>query len=208
MVLDITYRVPADVPQGWRPELQVGDVKCAVGWARSQAAELRLDPERISAMGHSAGGHLAMLAAYTAGDPALPPTCPVPDLAPRSVISIYGPTDLRGMWDRSPTQDDLRSALRQYLGGSPDQVPDRYELLSPTTHVTGSVPPTLSIIGESDQIVPVELVRGMAVLLDDAGATHEEYYLPGTDHLFDASWGAFNTQIARAKVTDFLRTHA
>lgn len=208
VVLDITYRVPVDVPQGWRPELQVGDVKCAMGWARSQAAALGIDPERISAMGHSAGGHLALLAAYTAGDPALPPTCAVPDVAPRSVISIYGPTDLRGMWDRSPTRDDLQAALREYIGGSPTDLPELYALLSPTTHVKGSVPPTLSIIGESDQIVPVDLVREMAVLLDDAGATHEEYYLPGTDHIFDASWGAFNTQITRAKVTDFLRAHA
>lgn len=207
VVLDVDYRVPSDVPGGWRPELQVGDVKCAIGWARDHAAELGIDPGRISAMGHSSGGDLALLAGYAAADPAMPATCAVGDASVRSIVNLYGPTDLRGLWDRSPAADELRPALRTYLGASPDEVPDRYDRFSPIRHVRADVPPTASIIGESDQLVPVGQVRDLGDALARAGAAHEEWYLPGTDHLFDLSWGAFNTQIARAKVAAFLARH-
>lgn len=206
-VFDVTYRMPRSVPTGWRPELEVGDVKCAIGWIHANAAELGVDPGRISAMGHSAGGNLALLAGFTTGDADLSPTCDVPDAPLRSVVSIYGPPSLRGMWDRSGTRDLSRDALVEYLGGTPDEVPAAYKVLSPTTHVDGSVPPSFTIIGESDQIVPVEDVRELGRALDAAGAVHEEWYVPGADHLFDASWGSFATQIARTKVTAFLREH-
>lgn len=43
----------------------IEDVKTAVRWLRAQAAELKVDPERIGAYGHSAGAHLAMMLGMT-----------------------------------------------------------------------------------------------------------------------------------------------
>jgi acetyl esterase/lipase len=50
---------------------QIRDAKAAVRWIRDNAAQYALDPDRIAAWGESAGGHLAVLLATTAGDPAL-----------------------------------------------------------------------------------------------------------------------------------------
>src|SRR4051812_2613946 len=50
---------------------QLHDVKAAIRWLRHHAAGLGLDPGRFAVWGESAGGHLASLAALTAGDPAL-----------------------------------------------------------------------------------------------------------------------------------------
>jgi hypothetical protein len=36
---------------------------------------------------------------------------------------------------------------------------------------------------------------------------HESHLLPGNDHGFDINWGGFGTQIARAKIKDFLQRH-
>ncbi len=68
-------RLPAAAARTrWQDE--TGDVKCALGWVVAHVAgEYRIDPARISTTGFSAGGTLAMLAAYSVGDPRLPPSC-------------------------------------------------------------------------------------------------------------------------------------
>jgi acetyl esterase/lipase len=208
VVIDVAYRMPDRPPGPWVPEREVGDVKCALGWTADHAAELGVDPARISLMGHSAGGNLAMLAAYTRGDTALPPTCAVSEPEVRSVVSIYGPPDLREGWEDTSAPRAIHPQVRKYLGGSPDEVPQRYDLLSPSRYVRADLPPTITVTGESDQLLPVSSVRRFGRALEQAGATHEEWYLPATDHAFDANWGAINTQITRAKVGDFLHRHA
>ncbi|MFJ9693121.1 alpha/beta hydrolase fold domain-containing protein [Kitasatospora sp. NPDC101183] len=64
-----------------------GDVKAAVGFVRDNAARFGVDPANITLFGESAGGHLAMMAAYTQGDPMFPPTNPHADTSVRSVTS-------------------------------------------------------------------------------------------------------------------------
>lgn len=70
-VFDIDYRL---APQ---PNLRTatGDVKCAVRWVKRRAADFGIDPERVALLGRSAGGHLALLAAYTDGDARLESGC-------------------------------------------------------------------------------------------------------------------------------------
>ncbi|MEJ7839257.1 MAG: alpha/beta hydrolase, partial [Thermomicrobiales bacterium] len=41
------------------------DVKAAIRWTKAHANDLRIDPDRLGIWGHSAGGHLASLAALT-----------------------------------------------------------------------------------------------------------------------------------------------
>ena len=71
-VFDIDYRL---APQ---PNYltATGDVKCAVGWIKDHAAEFNISPERLALFGRSAGAHLALLAAYSAGDSRLSTSCP------------------------------------------------------------------------------------------------------------------------------------
>ena len=60
-VFDVDYRLAP--PPRW--EDAVADVRRAVAWVAEQAGAVGADPARISLMGHSAGGHLALLAGYT-----------------------------------------------------------------------------------------------------------------------------------------------
>ena len=89
-VFDIDYRMPP--PARWRDE--VGDVKCALGWVAAHADTYHVDPKRISVMGYSAGGNLALLAAYSMGDPRLPASCSTSTVTVRSAVNLYGPPDL------------------------------------------------------------------------------------------------------------------
>jgi len=199
-VFDVEYRLPP--PARWLDE--VGDVKAALGWVAAHAAEYHVDPARISLMGGSAGGNLALLAAYSRGDPRLPPSTGVPEVAVRSVVNLYGPCDLELLHRDGVSAEYLRPLLEQYLGGAPGEVPERYALLSPLTHMGAGSPPTLTLLGTRDRLVPVEQARVLDAALRAAGVPHELWLLPATDHAFDLNWGGFATQIARTKIEAFL----
>jgi acetyl esterase/lipase len=202
-VFDIEYRLPP--PAGWQHE--VGDVKCALGWVFTHAARYRIDPTRISVMGYSAGGNLAMLAAYSMGDPRLPASCDVPTVAVRAVVNLYGPADLTLLYRSSGSRDYIDRALTKYVGGTPSAFPGRYRAVSPISHIDAGTPPTITVLGESDRVVPVNQASELERALADAGVPHASYLLPATDHGFDDNWGAFGTQIARVTIERFLRQH-
>jgi len=202
-VFDVDYRMP---PVGqWRDE--VGDAKCALGWVSNHAAQYHVDPERITLMGDSAGGNLALLAAYSMGDPELPASCKVPDVRIHSVINIYGATDLALLYIATGSQSFLPQQIATYIGGPPSQFPDRYKILSPLTYITGEAPPTITIHGGADRIVPVAQAAALDKALTEAGVYHETYYLPWVDHNFDLIWNNLPSQIARARIKDFLQQH-
>jgi acetyl esterase/lipase len=202
-VFDVEYRMPP--PVRWLDE--VGDVKSALGWVAAHAAEYHVDSSRISLMGGSAGANLAMLAAYSAGDTLLLPSTDVPAVKVRSVINFYGPTDLALLYRTCKSADYVRPLMREYLGGTPEQLPDRYLMLSPLTHVDATDPPTLTLIGGSDRLVSVDQAELLDRALAQAGVPHELYVLPANDHGFDVNWGGFGTQVARAVIEEFLRHH-
>jgi acetyl esterase/lipase len=91
VVMDVAYRLCPEA--NWRGML--ADAKHAIAWMKANAAQFGVDPEQVVISGGSAGGHLALLAAYTAHVPDLTPDdLKDVDLAPRAVISWYGPTDM------------------------------------------------------------------------------------------------------------------
>jgi acetyl esterase/lipase len=202
-VFDVEYRMPP--PERWKDE--VGDVKCALGWLALNAPKYRIDPKRISIMGNSAGGNLAMLAAYSIGDPRLPPSCDVPTVSVKSVVNLYGPADLTLFYASSGSLIDVQNVMRQYIGGPPTQYPDRYRTVSPVSYVGAKTPPTVTLLGTSDHIVPTDQARSLDRALTEAGVTYETYLLPGNDHGFEVNWGSFGAQFAREKIKAFLRKH-
>jgi acetyl esterase/lipase len=202
-VFDVDYRVPP--PERWRDE--VGDVKAAIGWVCEHAHDYDIDRARISVMGHSAGGNLAMLAAYCTGNDAFPPSFVGPVVAVRSVVNVYGPADLFALYETSGSRLYIQECLQQYIGGTPTDYPQRYRAVSPLMHAGAATQPTITVLGSRDRIVPMSQAHALDRVLRDAGVVHEMCLLPGNDHGFDVNWGGFGTQIARSKVKDFLVTY-
>jgi acetyl esterase/lipase len=92
----------------------VADAMRAVAWVRGHAGELGIDPDRMVLAGGSAGGHLALLAAYGAGDPRLTP----PDLAEANlrvcgVASLYGQVGVDTLYWHTSQDKVCRSNDRQ-----------------------------------------------------------------------------------------------
>jgi acetyl esterase/lipase len=202
-VFDIDYRLPP--PVRWQDE--IGDVKCALGWVAVHANEYRIDPARIGIAGSSAGATLALLAAYSAGNPRLPSSCEAAPVAVRWVINLYGIPDMPGLYDTSPSLGLVHDAAARYIGGSTRQYPERHRAVSPMTYIGPSAPPTISFLGTDDRIIPAGQLTDLDKALKAAGVISEAYLLPATDHAFEVNWGGFATQFARAKIAAFLDRH-
>ena len=84
----------------------VADVKRAIAWVKANGAEYGANPERVVLVGGSAGGHLALLAAYTPNHPELDPADVDADTSVRAVVSYYGLPDLRASYDYFQTGFD------------------------------------------------------------------------------------------------------
>lgn len=178
VVMDIAYRL-------W-PETDlygmVGDVKRAIVWLKANAHRYGVNPERIVVSGGSAGGHLALLTAYTPHHPALTPAdvCDA-DTSVRAVVSFYGAVDMRATYKNVPGNPEIGLLL----GGSPDAAPDMYALASPIEHVGPQCPPTLLIQGTHDWYMPLEATRALHRKLLGAGVPAVYAEFPQTDHAFD-----------------------
>lgn len=205
-VFDIQYRT---APQpNWKTA--TGDVKCAIGWVKRHAkseAGVDVDPSRVTLLGRSAGGHLALLAAYTPDDPALPPSCDAGDTRVESVISFYGPTDLAWGYDHpgNPRVFDMRVRVSNFMGGTPAGAPERYRLMSPTARAKRGAPRTLLLHGGHDQFIPAGHADLLAARLRELGVPHDVLVVPYAQHAFDFISGGLAGQLAEDAIARFLR---
>jgi acetyl esterase/lipase len=203
VVFSIDYRL--GLPPRWQDA--TGDVKCAVDWVRENADRYGVDPDRIALIGRSAGGHFALLAAYTEGDPRLPPSCDVPDTGVAAVAAFYPATDFtRPDETQSPWwRPSLGSSVKDSTGTDVDYVAegDR-RLASPVSHVDPGDPPTFLAHGGQDQFVPPEQSVLLADRLEEAGVPHRLIELPWARHGFDVAWGSWDAQILRHELGEFL----
>ena len=191
VVAAINYRLSPP----WQFPAGRDDVLAAIAYLKVYGHEFGMDPARMALLGRSSGGQLALLAAYTAGDPAI-----------KGVISIYGPTDLQfGYEHPAPAQlFDTRDALSTYLGGSPADASDAYFAASPINFVTSSSPPTLLIHGLLDVIVSPDESARLEARLQQAGVKHLFVKMPWATHGCDRSFGGPCGQIATYAVERFL----
>jgi acetyl esterase len=207
VVFSIDYRL-ADYGPGYVPRWQdaTGDVKCAVGWVKENADRYGVDPDRIALMGRSAGGHLALLAAYTEGDPRLPPSCGVRDTGVAAVAAFYSLTDqmrFDEMAMQSPWWRPNLMSSADPTGGTPESEPER-RLGSPTTHVDPGDPPTFLTHGGEDQWSPPEQSELLENRLEESGVAHRLLELPWARHAFDSAWGSWGQQIVGHELGEFL----
>jgi acetyl esterase/lipase len=205
VVFDIQYRL---APQpNWQSA--TGDVKCAIGWVKRNATQYNVDPQRIALLGRSAGGHLALLAAYTPQEPVLGPSCVAPDPGVQAVVSFYGPADLVWGYNNPANPDviDGPGTLRRFLGGDPLTAADAFAVASPVNHVGSSTPPTLLLHGGRDQLVGQRHTELLTERLQAANAPHQTVYIPYGQHGFDYNFNGWGSQIAQPILLRFLQTY-
>ena len=171
------------------------DVRRSLAMLRDSSVAWGIDTTRIALLGRSAGGHLAELAAFTSGTPAV-----------RAVVSIYAPFDLvRGYEDRpSPDPLDVRAVLRDFLGGPPSERAFAYRDASPSSHIRPGLPPTLLLYATRDHAVKASFNRDAAEKLRAASVRVVQVEVPWAEHGFDLAPGGIGAQLAYDTIVRFL----
>jgi acetyl esterase/lipase len=174
---------------------QLEDVRTDLAWIRDHAAEYGGDTARVAFLGRSAGGHLAMLAAYTAGP-----------LAPKAVVSLYGGIDLVGGYEHPPRPDplDIRDVEEKLIGGTPAQFPGLYREGTVLTYVTHRQPATLLIYAGRDNLVEAKYGALLRDRLAATGTTVAYLEIPWANHAFDEVLNGPSDQLAMYHTERFL----
>jgi acetyl esterase/lipase len=177
VAVSVSYRL---VPAATFPA-QIEDCKAAVRWLRANAKQYKIDPDRIGAVGFSAGAHLACLVGVTDAKDGLEGKGGNPEQSSRvqAVVSFFGPTDLlKKDW----SEEVEKGILVPFLGGAYADKPDLYRRMSPIVYVTKDDPPFLFFHGTADTLVGVRHSRQMAEKLKGVGVSAKVVELEGEGH--------------------------
>jgi acetyl esterase/lipase len=156
---NIEYRRVDSAGGGWPGTFE--DVANGVEHLRTLAQSYPLDLNRVVIVGHSAGGHLGTWVAARHRLPEHSRFFPTDPLRVRGVVNLAGPADLESF---VPIQSQVCGdpVITRLVGGSPNEVPDRYRAASPSRLLPIGVR-QIVITGAHDRLVPPAL-----------GGTYEE----------------------------------
>ena len=142
----------------------------------------KADPARISVVGHSAGGHLALWLAsrhnLPAGAPGSLTTAPRP-----AAVVAQAPVAALTAGARARLGDG-GDAVQALVGGEPDEVPERYAVADPLQLLPTGIP-TTCVHAPDDSLVPIEQSETYCAAADLAilirtGAGHFEHLDPSS----------------------------
>jgi acetyl esterase/lipase len=174
---NLEYRRVGNAGGGWPGTFE--DVRAAYRFILQQPSRFNLVADRLVVMGHSAGAQLALcLAAHeTARETMIP-----------SAISLAGVVDLKKAFTLHLSHD----AVAEFLGGTPEAVPDHYREADP---MQLSIPRARQwlIHGVEDDTVPPQFSRDYVATKKKAGEAAEILEIPKASHfdLIDPASKAF-----------------
>ncbi|MFB7292800.1 S9 family peptidase [Actinacidiphila glaucinigra] len=192
-VVRINYRGSTGYGREWTDALkhrvgliELEDVEAVRAWAVESGFA---DPARLVLSGGSWGGFLTLLGLgtrpelWTVGLAAVP----VADY-----VTAYG-----------DEMEALKALDRTLFGGSPEEVPERYEASSPITYVARVKAPVYISAGLNDPRCPIRQIDNYVERLAGLGKTHEVYR-------YDAGHGSLvvDERIKQLRLElDFVRRH-
>lgn len=162
-VWSLEYRRIGNPGGGWPGTFD--DIGQGAVHLKNIAGQYALDLNRVLAMGHSAGGHLAYWLA--AEKP----------IALSGTISLAGVVDLERAWELRLSNN----VVADLIGGAPGDWPDRYASASPIERLPIRIPLRL-IHGRDDTIVPLELSERFTERARERGDNVQLIALSGAGH--------------------------
>jgi len=186
------------VPKATFPA-QVHDVKAAVRWLKAHTKQYRVDPDRIGAMGFSAGGHLALMLGVTSSNDGLEGDLEPkgPDTKIRAVVNYFGPTDL----DADDIPEISKPLVDAFLGGPVAEKKAEASKASPLDFVSEGDPPILTFQGTKDPLVPHSQSYKLADAMTSKGVSGRVALYVGDGH----GWEGIETTLEEA--ADFLEAN-
>lgn len=170
------YRLPGE---GWSagPDVPLADALRAMRLIRHRARDFAIDPERVSAMGFSAGGHVCASLSTRFAARAYQPVDAADRLSakPHSAAPIYPVISM----DPAIAHSGSRLLL---LGKAPTA--ETEALYSPDRQVPADAPPHFLLHAEDDDVVPVENTLRLRAGLKARGIPLEMHLFANGGHGF------------------------
>jgi dipeptidyl aminopeptidase/acylaminoacyl peptidase len=164
-VLDPNYRGSTGFSRAFREAIKVD------GWGSREQEDIQAGIEALIAAGIAEQGRVGITGTSYGGYSTWWAITHFPPEVVAAAAPICGMTDL--VVDYQTTRPDLRPLSEEMMGGSPDQVPERYRERSPV-HFVGQIQGRLLIVqGLQDPNVSPENVRVVRAALEQAGVKYE-----------------------------------
>ncbi len=192
-VAAINYRL---APK-YKSPAPVEDVKEVITHLTANSEKLKIDTSKFVLLGRSAGGQIALCAAYTNNLPNI-----------KGVISFYAPADM--VWGArikgNPLVLNTDKVFTDYLGGLIDQVPQKYSEAGAVDHINKNSTPTLIIHGAHDAMVAYEHSQRLDKKLEENNVQHYFLNLPWATHGCDYNINGPSGQITTFAIERFLNS--
>lgn len=197
LVVSVNYRMAAE---GKFP-VMIEDIKCAVRYLRAHSAEYNLDPDRIGAIGASAGGHLVALLG-TADESVGWDQGEFTDYSSK-VQAVIGQS---GMYDFTvKALSGIGTPIFYAFGALPGKESPEMLAASPVTHVSPDDPPFLILHGTQDGVIPVEQAEIMNARLVETGVPSLLVIVENGDHSLQGKNTSPTQDEINAAILDFLK---
>ena len=202
-VVAVEYRNAKDAPA----PAAIQDVRCALAWVKRNAAKYNFDVSRIVTYGGSAGGHLALMAAYAPASFNPPGCTDQPKVA--AVLDFYGASNVAEaltehgssgfthQWlaidkplpaeapapasDATTAATPSRPPVQRWPEPSPAELALAKEV-SPMTYIHPGLPPTFIVNGDSDHTFEPTQSSQLKKALDAAGVPNGQDLVAGGGH--------------------------
>lgn len=183
---------------------QIEDIHRAAGWLTEHAEQFHIDTTRIFFAGHSSGGHLALISAFTkACNNFIPKDTPSYRIA--GVIGLAASSDIRmchsdpwpAQWGKRPT-----TCL---MGAETDkECLERADMATCHTYVSSQtpLPPVLLMHYSNDPIVNSRMSLELYERLVSTGHRADYYQLEGAEHGGNGFWTEEIIQVMENFISD------
>ena len=179
-------------------EQMLDDIQSVIGYLQAHADVYHVDASKIALMGYSAGGHLAMLYAYSTADNYANSN----DNPIKLVVSEAGPTDLTTVWG------DLAVNVYAMLGDDSNSLD-----ASPIYQISNNVPFTILAYGNGvasaynhynglngDSLIPYSQVDAITRTFDGLANSVDRYVLYTFDGVAHEQFGEGNGKVVYPNV--------
>jgi acetyl esterase/lipase len=174
-------------PRYFVPEM-IPEIRRAIRFIRFHAKDYGIDPNRIGISGASSGGHLALMASFTADDGKADAKDPVERVSSRAqaVVAWFPPSDLFNYGGEAGYKNyaKLRPRVFEEMFGAVTDVESQLKSISPINFVTENAPPLLLIHGDADKLVPVQQSHALKAKYEELKRPVKLIVQPGAPHTF------------------------
>ena len=187
VVFSVDYRLVKPGAKMYPQSVQ--DLRAAVQFVRSRAAEFKADPVRIALMGDSAGAHLAALVALGGETPVFAKGYPDDPYATvnarvKAVVPVYGVFDMAQQWDHDLLSRPGDNIAEKFLGSPPFEDRKLYFEASPLSYAVKSSAAVSVLLanGTEDDVVDRAQTDAFFLALKQSGNFVRRYVMQGAGH--------------------------